>query len=150
MCNLFKLYSNHCVFFPLNLKESALEIMILQCMVPSCITCKLYVITSKSPHTRCKWQTQQAWWQRVFIKINRRVNLLRGSTSTAVFLQLMWLNYFLNNLKIHSDYVTLFLCCLFEYKVDSALKSDFRRFWWNSERFQIQWHLLSAVHFWSI
>lgn len=110
--------------------------------------CKWCVVAPKNPHTRCKWQTQQAWWQRVFVNSNRRVTLLRVSASTAVSLQLMWLNYFVNRpYNTLSDYVTLFLCCIFEYQVDTTLKRDIKRFWWNLERFQTQWCLLGAMLF---
>lgn len=110
--------------------------------------CKWCVVAPKNPHTRCKWQTQQAWWQRVFVNSNRRVTLLRVSASTAVSRQLMWLNYFVNRpYNTLSDYVTLFLCCIFEYQVDTTLKRDIKRFWWNLERFQTQWCLLGAMLF---
>ena len=122
-------------------------------MTPGCSSSWLHisewsVIAPKDPQTRCRRQPQQAWWQRALVKSNRRVNLLRVSASAAVSLQLMWLNYFVNRLyNILSDYVTLFLCCIFEYQVDTALERDFKRFWWNPERFHIQWHLLDVVLF---
>lgn len=60
---------------------------------------------------------------RVLVNSNRRVNLLRVSASTAVSLQLLCLSYFVNrSYNTLSDYITLFLCCIFEYQVDIALK----------------------------
>lgn len=101
------------------------------------------VLAPKNPHTRCKWQTQQAWWQRGFVNRDRRVTLLRVSASTAVTLQRIWLSYLVNR-----PYNTLWLCyflsCVFQYQLIEHVK-EIGRFWWILRRFQIQWHLLDPT-----
>lgn len=135
----FNMYPN--IVFLIIQRSQHLEIMFLQCNGSwLCVNDTGLLQETLIPGAKDR---KQSWWQRVLVNSNRRLNLLRVSASTAVSHQLMCLSYFVNRpYNTLSDYVTLFLCYIFEYQVDIALKRGFKRFWSNPERFQIQWHFL--------